>query len=148
MPPSEDAQLLRRIVGRHLRTLAFSLDEQFPAEDWGFSAQQAVEKLLRCLIVLADGNPSRSHQLDLLARETNLNLTNLLLDLQPLCGGSALQDRRFQTSRRSGESARGDSRVSGPGSQCHRNTSQGLKSACCASSHHSLLSEGITCQAC
>ena len=33
MPPSKDAQLLLRIVERHLRTLAFGLDEQFPAED-------------------------------------------------------------------------------------------------------------------
>ena len=83
MPPSEDAQLLLRIVDRHLRSLTFGLDEQFPAEDWGFTAQQAVEKLLKCWIVLADGEPPRSHELDLLAREANLNLANLLLDLQP-----------------------------------------------------------------
>ena len=38
MPPSEDAQLLLRIVQRHLRTLEFGLDERFPAEDWGFTA--------------------------------------------------------------------------------------------------------------
>lgn len=67
MPPSEDAQLLLRIVERHLRSLTFGLDEQFPAEDWGFTAQQAVEKLLKC--------------------------------------GSALPDRRFQPSRRSGENS-------------------------------------------
>ena len=83
MPPSEDAQLLLRIVERHLRSLAFGRDEQDPAEDWGFTAQQAVEKLLKCWIVLADGEPPRSHELDLLAREANLNLANLLLDLQP-----------------------------------------------------------------
>ena len=34
MPPSEDAQLLLRIEERHIRTLAFGLDEQIPAEDW------------------------------------------------------------------------------------------------------------------
>ena len=83
MPPSEEAQLLLRIVERHLRSLAFGLDEQFPAEDWGFTAQQAVEKLLKCWIVLADGEPPRSHELDLLAHEANLNLSNLLLELQP-----------------------------------------------------------------
>ena len=55
MHPSEDAQLLLRIVERHLRSLTFGLDEQVPAEDWGFTAQQAVEKLLKCWIVLADG---------------------------------------------------------------------------------------------
>ena len=83
MPPSEDAQLLLRIVERHLRSLNFSLDEQFPAEDWGFTAQQAVEKLLKCWIVLADGEPPRIHELDLLASQANLELADLLLDLQP-----------------------------------------------------------------
>ena len=33
MPPSEDAQLLLRIVERHIRSLNFGLDEHFPAED-------------------------------------------------------------------------------------------------------------------
>ena len=60
-------------------------------------------KLLKCWNVLADGEPPRSHELDLLAREANLNLANLLLDIQPLCGGSALSDRRLQTSLRSSE---------------------------------------------
>ena len=83
MPPSEDAQLLLRIVERHLRSLNFGIDEQFPAEDWGCTAQQAVEKLLKCWIVLADGEPPRSHELDLLASEANLELKELLLGLQP-----------------------------------------------------------------
>ena len=47
MPPSEDALLLLRIVKRHLRSLRFGLDEEFPAEDWGFTAQQALDKLLK-----------------------------------------------------------------------------------------------------
>ena len=34
IPTSEDAQLLLRIMERHLRTLTFGLYEQFPAEDW------------------------------------------------------------------------------------------------------------------
>ena len=54
MPPSEDAQLLLRIVQRHLRALEFGLDERFPRLDWGFTAQQPLEKLLKCWIVLAD----------------------------------------------------------------------------------------------
>ena len=105
MPPSEGAQLLLQIVERHLRTLAFGLDEQFPAEDWGFTAQEAVEKLLKCWIVLADGESPRSHELDLLTHEANLQVGDLLLDPQLLCRVSALSDRRLQTSRRSGENS-------------------------------------------
>ena len=98
MPPSEDAQLLLRIVERHLRSLTFGLDEQFPAEDWGFTAQQAVEKLLTCWIVLADGEPPRSHELDLLASEANLELNELLLDLQPFAvEAAALRLQSFYT---------------------------------------------------
>ena len=101
MPPSEDAQLLLRIVERHLRTLTFGLDEQFPAEQWG-TAQQAVEKLLKFWIVLADGEPPRSNELILLAREANLDLADMLVNLQPFAV-EALSDRRLQTSLRSGE---------------------------------------------
>ena len=96
MHPSEDAQLLLRIVERHLRSLNFSLDEQFPAEDWRFTAQQAVEKLLKCWIVLADGEPPRSHELDLLASQANLELADLLLDLQPLTVEARCQDGDFK----------------------------------------------------
>ena len=96
MPPSEDAQLLLRIVERHLRSLNFGLDEQFPAEDWGFTAQQAVEKLLKCWIVLADGEPPRSHELDLLASEANLELNELLLGLQPFAVDARDQDGDFK----------------------------------------------------
>ena len=96
MPPSEDAQLLLRIVERHLRSLNFGLDEQFPAEDWGFTAQQAVEKLLKCWIVLADGEPPRSHELDLLASEANLELKELLLGLQPFAVEARDQDGDFK----------------------------------------------------
>ena len=96
MPPSEDAQLLLRIVERHLRSLTFGLDDQFPAEDWGFTAQQAVEKLLKCWIVLADGEPPRSHELDLLASEANLELNELLLGLQPFAVDARDQDGDFK----------------------------------------------------
>ena len=96
MPPSEDAQLLLRIVERHLRSLTFGLDEQFPAEDWGFTAQQAVEKLLKCWIVLADGEPPRSHELNLLASEVNLELNELLLGLQPFAVDARDQDSDFK----------------------------------------------------
>jgi len=95
MPPSEDAQLLLRIVEHHLRSLNFGLDEQFLAEDWGFTAQQAVEKLLKFWIVLADREPPRSHELELLASEANLELTELLLDLQPFAVEAHYQDGDF-----------------------------------------------------
>ena len=96
MPPSEDARLLSRIVERHLRSLNFGLDDQFPAEDWGFTAQQAVEKLLKCRIVLDEGEPPRSHELDLLASQANLELKDLLLDLQPFAVEARYQDGTFE----------------------------------------------------
>ena len=83
MPPSEDAQLLLRIVQRHLRTLEFGLDERFPAEDWGFTAQQAVEKLLKCWIVLADEEPPRSHELSELASLAKRAVPHILLEYNP-----------------------------------------------------------------
>ena len=46
MSPVEDALLLLAIVCRHLRSLRLSLDAAYPEEDWGFTAQQTVEKLL------------------------------------------------------------------------------------------------------
>lgn len=48
------ARLLLAIVQRHLRSLRFGLDPAYPEEDWGFTAQQAVGKLLKTWIVLAD----------------------------------------------------------------------------------------------
>mgnify|MGYP000919128454 CR=1 FL=1 len=73
------------------------------ASCWGFTAQQAVEQLLKCCIVLADGEPPRSHELDLLAREANLNLPNLLLDLQPFAVEARYQIGDF---KRPGDRAR------------------------------------------
>ena len=95
MPPSEDAQLLLRIVQRHLRALEFGLDERFPAEDWGFTAQQAVEKLLKCWIVLADEEPPRSHELSELATLATRALPTILLDLQPFAVEARYRDGDF-----------------------------------------------------
>jgi HEPN domain-containing protein len=39
------------------------LDAAYPEEDWGFTAQQAAEKLLKAWIVLADRRPPRLHEL-------------------------------------------------------------------------------------
>ena len=55
-----------------------------PPAVWGFTKQQAVKKPLTCWIVLADGEPPRNHELDLLTREPDFNLANMLLDLQPV----------------------------------------------------------------
>jgi hypothetical protein len=46
MSPAEDALLLLAIVRRHLRSLELTLDAAYPGEDWGFTAQQAVEALV------------------------------------------------------------------------------------------------------
>ena len=95
MPPSEDAQLLLRIVKRHLRTLEFGLDERFPAEDWGFTAQQAVEKLLKCWIVFADEEPPRSYELSELASLAQRAVPNILLELQPFAVEARYRDGDF-----------------------------------------------------
>ena len=95
MPPSEDAQLLLRIVERHLRSLRFGLDEAFPAEDWGFTAQQALAKLLKCQIVLADQAPPRSDDLEELAALAGLELPPELMELQPFAVDAQYQEGDF-----------------------------------------------------
>ncbi len=67
MSPAEDAALLLAIVRRHLRTLRIGLNPEYPEEDWGFTAQQVVEKLLKAWIVLSDRRPPRVHELSDLA---------------------------------------------------------------------------------
>ena len=69
MPPAEDAALLLAIVQRHLKALELSLESAFPEEDWGFTAQQLVEKRLKALIVLDDRRPPRQELLALLEEE-------------------------------------------------------------------------------
>jgi hypothetical protein len=53
MSPADDAALLLAIMRRHLRTLRIGLEAAYPEEDWGFTAQQAAEKLLKAWLVLA-----------------------------------------------------------------------------------------------
>ena len=70
MAPAEDALLLLRLVERHLRSLKGSLDAvSFADEDWGFLAQQTLEKLLKALLVLKAQEPPRSHSLARLMQE-------------------------------------------------------------------------------
>jgi hypothetical protein len=77
MSPAEDAALLLSIVRRHLVALRLGIDPVFPAEDWGFTAQQALEKLLKAQIVLTDRDPPRRHdlaELELLVTATESRL--------------------------------------------------------------------------
>ena len=82
MSPAEDARLLLAIVRRHLRSLRFGLDPAYPEEDWGFTAQQALEKLLKAWIVLADRQPPRVHDLADLAMLAGQPPEPPLLELQ------------------------------------------------------------------
>ena len=82
MPPAEDARLLLAIVRRHLITLRIGLDPAYPEEDWGFTAQQALEKLLKAWIVLANRIPPRVHELADLAQLAQVPLDPRLLSLQ------------------------------------------------------------------
>ena len=82
MSPLEDALLLFAIVRRHLQVLHLGLDEVYPAEDWGFTAQQAVEKLLKAWIVLSNGQPPRVHDLTPLAERSGMEIPPILLALQ------------------------------------------------------------------
>jgi HEPN domain-containing protein len=63
MTPQEDARVLLALVDRHLRALRLNLDPAYPDEEWGFTAQQAVEKLLKVRIVLRDERPPFTHGL-------------------------------------------------------------------------------------
>lgn len=79
---AEDALLLPAIVRRHLRSLGLTLDPAYPDEDWGFTAQQAVEKRLKAWIVLADRQSPRVHDLKDWAALAGQQLDPLLLELQ------------------------------------------------------------------
>ena len=83
MTPQEDARVLLALVDRHLRALRLNLDPAYPDEEWGFTAQQAVEKLLKVLVVLRDERTPFSHMLHELAALAGMELDPLLLALQP-----------------------------------------------------------------
>ena len=78
----EDALLLFAIVRRHLQVLRLGLDDAYHAEDWGFTAQKAVENLLKAWIVLCNGQPPRVHDLTTLAELSGLECNPVLLELQ------------------------------------------------------------------
>lgn len=54
-----------------------------PQERWDFTAQQAVEKLLKIQIVLRDERPPFTHLLKVLAQLAEVELDPRLLALQP-----------------------------------------------------------------
>jgi HEPN domain-containing protein len=83
MTPQEDARVLLALVDRHLRALRLNFDPAYPDEEWGFTAQQAVEKLLKVLVVLRDERPPFSHMLHELVALAGMELDPVLLALQP-----------------------------------------------------------------
>ena len=83
MTPQEDARVLLALVERQLRALRLNLDPTYPDVEWGFTAQQAVEKLLKVRIVLRDQRPPFNHGLNLLAELVGIDLEPVLLALQP-----------------------------------------------------------------
>lgn len=82
MSPAEDAALLLRIVQRHLQAMRLNLSGAYPDEEWGFQAQQALEKLLKAALTLRDQTPARTHDLDRLAAQLGESLPEELLALQ------------------------------------------------------------------
>ena len=70
MTPAEDARLLLRLVERHLGSLRGTLNPAvFADEDWGFLAQQTLEKALKALLVIHNQEPPRSQSLQRLLQE-------------------------------------------------------------------------------
>ena len=96
MSPAEDAALLLAIVRRHLRTLELGLNASYPDEDWGFTAQQAVEKILKASIVLKAQHPPRSHDLQELAELAGLEMPERLLDLQVFAVEARYEEGPFE----------------------------------------------------
>ena len=82
MSPAEDAALLLHIVRRHLQAMRLNLNPLYPEEEWGFQAQQALEKLLKAQLVLRDESVPRTHELLDLALLLNEQLPQELQMLQ------------------------------------------------------------------
>jgi HEPN domain-containing protein len=90
MTPQEDARVLLALVDRHLRALRLNLDPAYPDEEWGFTAQQAVEKLLKVLIVLRDERPPFTHLLNVLAELGGGGSGSIAAGAAALCPGGPL----------------------------------------------------------
>ena len=98
MTPQEDARVLMALVDRHLRALRLNLNPAYPDEEWGFTAQQAVEKLLKVRIVLNDQRPRFTHMLQELAYSAQLEIDPLLLSLQPYAVEARYEEGPFPLS--------------------------------------------------
>jgi HEPN domain-containing protein len=95
MSPAEDAALLLRIVRRHLQAMRLNLNPLYPDEEWGFQAQQALEKLLKAELVLRDQPAPRTHELLDLALLLNEQLPEELLQLQVFAVEARYEDGPF-----------------------------------------------------
>ena len=98
MTPQEDARVLLALVDRHLRALRLNLDPAYPDEEWGFTARQAVEKLLKVRIVLRDERPPFTHLLHVLAELAGVDLAPVLLALQPYAVEARYEEGLFPLS--------------------------------------------------
>jgi HEPN domain-containing protein len=95
MSPAEDAALLLRIVRRHLQAMGLNLDPLYPDEEWGFQAQQALEKLLKAQLVLRNQVPPRTHELVDLALGLGEVLPEALQKLQVFAVEARYEDGPF-----------------------------------------------------
>ncbi len=75
--------MLLALVDRHLRALRLNLNPLHPDEEWGFTAQQAVEKLLKVMIVPRDERPPFTHLLNILAELAGVEQDPMLLAMRP-----------------------------------------------------------------
>ena len=98
MTPQDDARVLMALVDRHLRALQLNLDPAYPDEEWGFTAQQAVEKLLKVRIVLNVQRPRFTHMLQELAFSAQLEIDPVLLGLQPYAVEARYEEGPFPLS--------------------------------------------------
>ena len=71
------------LVDRHLRAPMRNLDPAYTDEEWGFTVQQAMEKLLKIRIVLRDERPPITQMLSVLAELADEDLDPVLLAPQP-----------------------------------------------------------------
>ena len=95
MSPAEDAALLLRIVCRHLQAMRLNLDPWYSDEEWGFQAQQALERLLKAELVLRDQPAPRTHELFDLALLLNEQLPEVLQQLQVFAVEARYQEGPF-----------------------------------------------------
>ena len=96
MSPAEDAALLLRIVRRHLQAMRLNLNPLYPDEEWGFQAQQALEKLLiKAQLVLRNETVPRTHELLDLALLLNEQLPQELQMLQVFAVEARYEDGPF-----------------------------------------------------